>query len=132
MPSGAARDDPGSLHGALRAAGRISERPDRDTRRDHLVHPADRRLRGRPGHRAERCAVVLFTWPVGIGMGLAGAVVPVAVKERFATRPAGPTGVYTMGIQSGSALSAAIAVPLAATGRLTRAAAPLRRVERRS
>ncbi len=58
--------------------------------------------------------VVLFTWPVGIGMGIAGAVVPVAVKERFATRPAGPTGVYTMGIQSGSALSAAIAVPLAA------------------
>src|SRR6186713_1744067 len=35
--------------------------------------------------------VVLFTWPVGIGMGLAGAVVPVAVKERFAARPAGPT-----------------------------------------
>ncbi len=57
--------------------------------------------------------VVLFTWPVGIGMGLAGAVVPVAVKERFATRPAGPTGVYTTGIQAGSALSAAIAVPLA-------------------
>lgn len=58
--------------------------------------------------------IVLFTWPVGIGMGLAGAVVPVAVKERFATRPAGSTGVYTTGIQTGSALSAAIAVPLAA------------------
>jgi len=58
--------------------------------------------------------VVLLTWPVGIGMGLAGAVVPVAVKERFATRPAGPTGVYTTGIQTGSAVSAAMAVPLAA------------------
>ena len=58
--------------------------------------------------------VVLFTWPVGVGMGLAGAVVPVAVKERFAERPAGPTGVYTTGIQVGSALSAALAVPLAA------------------
>jgi CP family cyanate transporter-like MFS transporter len=58
--------------------------------------------------------VVLFTWPVGIGMGLAGAVVPVAVKERFAARPAGPTGVYTTGIQTGSALAAAVAVPLAA------------------
>jgi len=57
--------------------------------------------------------VVLFTWPVGIGMGLAGAVVPVAVKERFSEMPAGPTGVYTTGIQTGSALSAALAVPLA-------------------
>jgi MFS transporter, CP family, cyanate transporter len=58
--------------------------------------------------------VLLFTWPVGIGMGLAGAVVPVAVKERFPARPAGPTGVYTTGIQTGSAVSAAVAVPLAA------------------
>jgi len=58
--------------------------------------------------------LLVFTWPVGIGMGLAGAVVPVAVKERFAARPAGPTGVYTTGIQVGSALSAAVAVPLAA------------------
>ena len=57
--------------------------------------------------------VVLFTWPVGIGMGVAGAVVPVAVKEHFAARPAGPTGFYTTGIQTGSALSAAVAVPLA-------------------
>lgn len=58
--------------------------------------------------------LVLFTWPVGVGMGLAGAVVPVAVKESFPLRPAGPTGVYTTGIQAGSALSAALAVPLAA------------------
>jgi CP family cyanate transporter-like MFS transporter len=58
--------------------------------------------------------IVLFTWPVGVGMGVAGAVVPVAIKERFAARPAGPTGAYTTGIQTGSALSAAVAVPLAA------------------
>jgi MFS transporter, CP family, cyanate transporter len=57
--------------------------------------------------------VVLFTWPIGIGMGLAGALVPVAVKENFAIRPAGPTGVYTTGVQIGSALSAAVAVPIA-------------------
>ena len=57
--------------------------------------------------------VVLFTWPIGIGMGLAGALVPVAVKERFSLSPAAPTGVYTTGIQVGSALSAAVAVPLA-------------------
>jgi CP family cyanate transporter-like MFS transporter len=58
--------------------------------------------------------LVLFTWPVGAGMGLAGALVPVAVKETFPLRPAGPTGVYTTGIQAGSAITAAIAVPLAA------------------
>jgi MFS transporter, CP family, cyanate transporter len=57
--------------------------------------------------------IILLTWPVGIGMGLAGALAPVAVKERFSVRPAGPTGIYTTGIQVGSALSAAVAVPLA-------------------
>lgn len=57
--------------------------------------------------------LILLTWPVGIGMGLAGALAPVAVKERFSVRPAGPTGIYTTGIQVGSALSAALAVPLA-------------------
>lgn len=58
--------------------------------------------------------VVLLTWPVGAGMGLAGALVPVSVKEHFPVRPAGPTGIYTTGIQVGSAVSAAVAVPLAA------------------
>src|SRR4029078_5439939 len=32
--------------------------------------------------------VVLLTWPVGIGMGLGNALAPIAVKERFAARPA--------------------------------------------
>jgi len=58
--------------------------------------------------------LILLTWPIGAGMGLAGALVPVAVKERFPVRPAGPTGVYTTGIQVGSAVSAFVAVPLAA------------------
>jgi MFS transporter, CP family, cyanate transporter len=57
--------------------------------------------------------LVLLTWPIGIGMGLAGALAPVAVKERFSERPATPTGVYTTGIQIGSASSAALAVPIA-------------------
>jgi MFS transporter, CP family, cyanate transporter len=57
--------------------------------------------------------VVLLTWPIGVGMGLAGALAPVAVKERFADRPATATGGYTTGIQLGSALSSALAVPLA-------------------
>ncbi len=58
-------------------------------------------------------AVVALTVPIGIGMGLAGALLPVAVKERFADRPAFATGVYATGINVGSALSAAIAVPVA-------------------
>src|SRR5438552_7405001 len=60
--------------------------------------------------------VVLLTIPVGIGMGLAGAMLPVAVKERFADRPGFATGVYTAGMTVGSALAAAVAVPLAQLG----------------
>jgi CP family cyanate transporter-like MFS transporter len=58
-------------------------------------------------------ALVLLTFPVGIGMGLAGALMPVAVKERFSHRPAFATGVYAFGINVGAATSALIAVPLA-------------------
>jgi MFS transporter, CP family, cyanate transporter len=58
--------------------------------------------------------VILLTFPVGIGIGIAGALLPVAVKERFAHRPAFATGVYATGINTGSALSAALAVPVAA------------------
>jgi CP family cyanate transporter-like MFS transporter len=57
--------------------------------------------------------VVLLTFPLGMGMGLAGAMLPVAVKERFADRPGFATGVYTTGITIGSAVAAAVAVPLA-------------------
>ena len=57
--------------------------------------------------------VVLLTVPVGIGMGLAGALMPAAVKERFAHRPAFATGIYAVGINIGSAASSAVAVPFA-------------------
>ena len=57
--------------------------------------------------------IIVLTWPIGIGMGLAGALAPVAIKERFADRPAFATGIYTTGIQLGSALSSAVAVPIA-------------------
>lgn len=60
--------------------------------------------------------VVALTFPVGVGMGLAGALMPVAVKERFAARPAFATGVYVTGINLGSAISSAAAVPLAHLG----------------
>jgi CP family cyanate transporter-like MFS transporter len=58
-------------------------------------------------------AVIVLTFPVGVGMGLAGAMLPVAVKQRFADRPGFATAVYTSGITIGSALAATVAVPLA-------------------
>jgi CP family cyanate transporter-like MFS transporter len=58
-------------------------------------------------------AVIALTVPIGIGMGLAGAMLPVVVKERFADRPGFATGVYTSGITIGAASAAAFAVPLA-------------------
>jgi CP family cyanate transporter-like MFS transporter len=58
-------------------------------------------------------AVVVLTFPIGVGMGLAGAMLPVAVKQRFADRPGFATAVYTSGITIGSALAATVAVPLA-------------------
>ena len=57
--------------------------------------------------------VILLTFPIGVGMGIAGAILPVTVKERFADRPGFATGVYTTGITIGSAVAAATAVPLA-------------------
>src|SRR4051812_50126264 len=69
--------------------------------------------------------VVLLTFPLGIGMGLAGAMLPVAVKERFADRPGFATGVYTTGITIGSAIAAAVAVPLANAGNGWRAPPPV-------
>ena len=57
--------------------------------------------------------VILLTFGVGIGLGLAQALMPVAVKERFAARPAFATGIYVLGFNIGSALSSALAVPIA-------------------
>lgn len=57
--------------------------------------------------------LVGFTLPVGIGIAVAGTLMPQAVKESFPDRPAFGTGIYASGIQLGSAVAAAIAVPLA-------------------
>ena len=43
--------------------------------------------------------VILLTFGVGVGLGFAQALMPVAVKERFAARPAFATGIYVLGIQ---------------------------------
>jgi CP family cyanate transporter-like MFS transporter len=58
-------------------------------------------------------AVILLTFGVGLGLGFAQALMPVAVKERFASRPAFATGIYVLGINIGSAISSALAVPIA-------------------
>ncbi len=57
--------------------------------------------------------VIVLTFGVGAGMGLAQTLMPVAVKERFPHRPAFATGIYTTGINAGSAVSSALAVPVA-------------------
>lgn len=60
--------------------------------------------------------VLALTFPVGVGIAVAGTLMPVAVKERFLDRPAIATGVYTSGINTGAAVAAAVAVPIAAAG----------------
>jgi CP family cyanate transporter-like MFS transporter len=57
--------------------------------------------------------VLLITVPIGIGIAAAGALLPIGVKERLADRPAFSTGIYAMGINLGTALASALAVPLA-------------------
>jgi CP family cyanate transporter-like MFS transporter len=58
-------------------------------------------------------ALVLLTLGVGVGIALAGAVLPQVVKESFGGHPVRATGTYAAGIQVGSTVSAAAAVPLA-------------------
>jgi CP family cyanate transporter-like MFS transporter len=58
-------------------------------------------------------ALILLTVPVGIGIAVAGTLMPAVVKSRLAHRPAFGTGIYATGIQLGAAVSAALAVPLA-------------------
>src|SRR5690348_9294469 len=58
-------------------------------------------------------AVIVLTIPVGIGVAVAGTLMPREVKQAWPERPAFATGVYTTGISLGAAVSAALAVPLA-------------------
>jgi len=58
-------------------------------------------------------AVLIVTFPVGIGMALGNALMPLAVKGGLSGRPLLGTGVYTTGIQLGSFLAAILAVPIA-------------------
>jgi CP family cyanate transporter-like MFS transporter len=57
--------------------------------------------------------LVVLTLPVGLATGLALGALPALVKRWMAERPAFATGVYTAGLNLGSTVSAATAVPLA-------------------
>jgi CP family cyanate transporter-like MFS transporter len=57
--------------------------------------------------------VLLLTIPIGVGVGLTQALLPVAVKERAADGPTFATGVYVTGFSVGSATATALAVPAA-------------------
>ena len=57
--------------------------------------------------------LLLLTLPIGIGMAIAGALLPIAVKARFPDRPVFASGVCTTGLNLGAALAAAAAVPAA-------------------
>jgi MFS transporter, CP family, cyanate transporter len=64
-------------------------------------------------HAKSGAGVILLTVPVGIGVAVAGSLMPVVVRESWPTRPVLATAVYATGIGLGAALSAAVAVPLA-------------------
>lgn len=57
--------------------------------------------------------LLAFTIPVGIGIAVAGTLMPVVVKEEEPERPTLGTGVYTTGINVGATVASVAAVPLA-------------------
>lgn len=57
--------------------------------------------------------VIIATFGIGVGIGMAGAVPSMVVSARLPGRPALGTGAYAAGIVAGSTLAAGLAVPLA-------------------
>ena len=60
--------------------------------------------------------VLLATFGIGIGIGIAGPIPSMVVARRLPARLSLGTGAYAAGITAGSALSAALAVPIAGSG----------------
>ena len=58
--------------------------------------------------------LLALTLPIGVGMAIAGTLLPVAVKSSFAHRPAFASGIGVTGINLGAAISSALAIPIAA------------------
>lgn len=57
--------------------------------------------------------VLLLTVPVGVGIAVAGTLMPVVVRDEYPTRPTLGTGVYTTGINVGATAASVAAAPLA-------------------
>lgn len=57
--------------------------------------------------------LLLATVGVGVGIGLGGAMLPVFVKDRFASRPAFASGLMANGFQVGAGVAGAAIAPLA-------------------
>jgi MFS transporter, CP family, cyanate transporter len=57
--------------------------------------------------------LLLLTLPIGVGMAIAGTLLPVAVKSSFAHRPAFASGIGVTGINLGAAIASALAIPIA-------------------
>jgi CP family cyanate transporter-like MFS transporter len=57
--------------------------------------------------------LLLTTLGVGVGIALAGASLPIMVKEQFPAQPLRATATYTTGLQVGAVASAALAIPIA-------------------
>jgi MFS transporter, CP family, cyanate transporter len=58
-------------------------------------------------------AVLALTVPIGVGIAVAGTLLPVVVKEEHSDRPTLGTGVYTAGINIAAMLASVLAVPIA-------------------
>jgi len=57
--------------------------------------------------------VLLLTVPVGVGIAVAGTLLPVVVREEYPERPTVGTGVYATGINVGATIASVAAAPLA-------------------
>lgn len=56
--------------------------------------------------------VVAMTLPIGLGIALGGVVIPVVLKQYFASRPGTVTGAYTTALSLGIVVVGLTAVPL--------------------
>lgn len=57
--------------------------------------------------------LIVTTLPIGLGIALAGVVIPVVLKQYFASRPGAVTGAYTTALSLGIVIVGLTAVPLA-------------------
>jgi CP family cyanate transporter-like MFS transporter len=57
--------------------------------------------------------VLILTVPLGVGIAVAGTLMPVVVRDEYPSRPTLGTGVYTTGINVGATIASVAAAPLA-------------------